>query len=78
MIIARNSMAALNTAIAYAGLDSYDIFALTAERRGELYELSFRTDFMEYSFFIEADTLEVLGFDSAPVSESENAELRCA
>ena len=78
MIIAKNSMAALNTVIAFAGLESYDIYGLSVLRSGELYEISFSTDFMEYSFFVEAETLEVLGFDSAPAVESETAELRCA
>ena len=66
MIIAKNTVAALNAAVAYAQLENYDIYGLAAARVQDMYELSFGTDLMEYLFYIDAETLEVLGFDASP------------
>jgi len=80
MIIAKNSLAALNAVVAYAGLENYDIYGLTVVRQDSLYEIGFCTDVMEYCFLVDADTLETLGFDSSPVEPelSTAADTRCA
>lgn len=80
MIIAKNSLAALNTAVAYAQLDNYDIYALTVICDNGLYELSFSTDVMDYRFFVEVENLEVLGFDASPVDDwaAAAADILCA
>lgn len=78
MNIAKNSMSILNTAISYADLENYDIYGLTVLCDNGLYEVSFYTDVMDYLFYVEASTLEVLGFDSAPVDFCEHAEVLCA
>ena len=78
MNIAKNSMAVLNTAVSYAGLDNYDIYDLTVLCENGLYSVSFTTDVMDYLFYVEAETLEVLGFDSAPVEPCERIEALCA
>lgn len=78
MNISKNSMGILNTAISYAGLDNYDIYGLVVRGENGLYTVSFYTDVMDYVFYIEASTLEVLGFDSAPVELCEHEEALCA
>ena len=79
MIIAKNTQAAVNAAIEYAQLHNYDIYGLTAEYVHGLYELSFYTDVMDYSFFVDAESREVLGFDCRPIdSICETVAVRCA
>ena len=78
MNISKNSMVILNTAISYAQLDNYDIYGLLVIGEGGLYEVSFYTDIMDYCFYIDASTLEVLGFDASPVEADAHTEALCA
>lgn len=73
MIIAKNSMAVLNAAIAYAQLENYDIYAVTVLGENGLYEVCLSTDIMSYCFYVEAESLEVLGFDMSPVEDNDEA-----
>ena len=78
MIIAKNSLSALSAAVKFAQLDNYDIYALRVTCENGLYEISFSTDVMDYCFFVEAESLEVLGFDASPVEDGAVELSRCA
>ena len=58
---------ALKAALAYAGLSADDARCTFASHHDGLYELTVRTSFQKYDFYVEAWTGEVLGINAEPM-----------
>ncbi len=68
--------AAIAAALNYAGLDNEQVQCAFICREDELFEIAFRTDWLKYDCYVDADTLDVLGFNTEPVPDDLPAGLR--
>ena len=68
------SASAMMLAIAYAGFHFEDTSDRHAALNDGLYEISFRTMFMAYEAYVDAQSGEVLGFNFEPVMPNEKHE----
>lgn len=64
----KNTEKALELAKNYANLNENEIKRLSADSNGNLFEINADTENMTYVFYIDLAALDVLGFDSRPVS----------
>ena len=62
---------ALQSAIAYAGIDARDAYCLSSSCQEGLYHLKLWTPYLRYEFYVNALTGEVPGIDMEPVPCSE-------
>lgn len=56
----------INAVMNYAGVNS-EIYNMTAVRTGDLYRIVFRTDYLSYEAYVDAQSAQVLGFSFEPV-----------
>lgn len=62
---------ALEAALQYAGLSREQIRCRLFRRQGGLYELEFYTDWLNYDCYVDAESLQVLGFSFMPSADPE-------
>ena len=68
------STRAMMLAIEYAGFNFEDTSDRHTALNDDLYEISFRTLFMAYEAYVDAQSGEVLGFNFEPVMPNEKHE----
>ena len=65
---------ALSAALEYAGLSHEEAMCTFTRRDAGLYELGFRTDWLKYDCYIDAQSAEVLGFNFEPIPDTDKSE----
>ena len=61
-----NSLKAIQSALQYARLDGNSVCSSYIVSDGQYYEVYFGTLFVEYLFYVDCVSYEVMGFDSRP------------
>lgn len=61
-------------AVEYAGLRREEVCCTLISRANGLYEIAFRTDWLKYDCYVDAQSAQVLGFSFEPIPDAERAE----
>ena len=68
--------AAISAALDHADVSCDEAYCTFACKKDQLYVIAFRTDYLKYDCYVDADTMEVLGFSFEPIPDIESAEHR--
>lgn len=71
----KNSIFALTAALNETRLQPRDISDVNIEKQGELFYISFHTDWQQYECYVDAETFRVLGLNFAPFTREWNGSL---
>ena len=75
LMINLNAEQALRKALICAGIEKEELACLLQEHEEGLYHFQVRSCWMEYEFYVEAASGEVLGMQTAPLSYREVLDL---
>ena len=62
-----SSDTAAAAAVEYAGLRREEVCCTLISRANGLYEIAFRTDWLKYDCYVDAQSAQVLGFSFEPI-----------
>ena len=65
----KNYAFALTAALNETGLQPRDIRDVSIQKQGELFYVSFRTDWQQYECYVDAASFQVLGLNFMPCTE---------
>ena len=65
----KNYAFALTAALNETGLQPKDITDVNIQKQGELFYVSFRTDWQQYECYVDAESFQVLGLNFMPCTE---------
>ena len=65
----KNYAFALTAALNETGLQPRDIRDVSIQKQGELFYVSFRTDWQQYECYVDAASFQVLGLNFMPYTE---------
>ena len=65
----KNYAFALTAALNEIGLQPKDISDVNIQKQGELFYVSFRTDWQQYECYVDAASFQVLGLNFMPCTE---------
>ena len=65
----KNYAFALTAALNETGLQPRDIRDVSIQKQGELFYVSFRTDWQQYECYVDAASFQVLGLNFIPFTE---------
>lgn len=65
----KNYAFALTAALNETGLQPGDIRDVSIEKQGELFYISFRTDWQQYECYVDTESFQVLGLNFMPYTE---------
>ena len=71
----KNYTFALTAALNETGLHPRDIRDVSIQKQGELFYVSFRTDWQQYECYVDAASFQVLGLNFMPCTEEWRGSL---
>ena len=71
----KNYAFALTAALNETGLQPRDIRDVSIQKQGELFYVSFRTDWQQYECYVDAASFQVLGLNFMPCTEEWRGSL---
>ena len=71
----KNYAFALTAALNETGLQPRDIRDVSIQKQGELFYVSFRTDWQQYECYVDAARFQVLGLNFMPFTEEWRGSL---
>ena len=71
----KNYAFALTAALNETGLQPRDIRDVSIQKQGELFYISFRTDWQQYECYVDAASFQILGLNLMPFTEEWRGSL---
>ena len=71
----KNYTFALTAALNETGLQPRDISDVNIQKQGELFYISFRTDWQQYECYVDAASFQVLGLNFMPYTKEWHGSL---